>query len=808
MPSAPSLLDARIAAPTESEAARMASRLRLLHAVTTPSAEPLQARLTRALALTATLLDLESGIFSHVVGDVYTVVAVNGPGAGAAPGATFATEDTYCAITLAHDDVFAVREMGASPYAERPCYLSNGLERYIGIPVRVAGEVYGVLCFSGRAPGPAPFTEADHDLLRVLATWITGALEQEAQQRALAEQAALVRGLYDASPLMMGVAEFTADGDILHRSDNAAAAAFFRRTPDEMRDRLASELGFSPSHIALWADAYRRTAADRQPVRFEDTVDGPDGPRVLAATVALVAEADPALSLPDRFCYAIEDVTEQRAAQRARAVSERRTRVLSEATFEGLAFSRGGLLLDANEQLATLLGYDASTELVGRSALTFVAPESAALARTMIGDGRPEAYEIEIVRADGGRVWAEAQGRIVPYTDGDEVRVTAVRDISRRKAAEAHMRFQAEVLAHVSDAVVALDLDGCVTYWNAGAERLHGFPAETILGRPLESVVRYTLPEAAAPTLRAPEALREAAGGDLVYEAPGGGRRIVSISASLIRGDDGPDGTPGTERGVLAVLRDVTAERELAARMEHQALHDSLTDLPNRARFRQHVEAALRRGGPFNVLYVDLDRFKTVNDTLGHDAGDRLLLAVATRMQAAAGAGALVARLGGDEFAVTVPGDRRAGARVGRHLLSALRVPVVLGAREVVPGASIGLVGRAERYADPETLLRDADTAMYHAKRAGRNQVSVFDDAMHQTVSNRFSLEHDIRQALREDQFCIRLQPIVDLTTGEVAGFESLARWEHPTRGLLGPAAFIGLAEELGLIAEIDGRVL
>ena len=810
-PSAPSAADARAAAPAESEAVRMASRLRLLHAVTAPSAEPLQARLTRSLALTATLLDLDLGVFSHVAGEAYTVVAAHGP--GVAPGDVFPLSDTYCAITLHHDDVFAVSEMGASEHCGHACYAVFGLERYIGIPVRVAGGVYGTLCFLARAPGPAPFGEADHDLLRVLATWVSGALEQEAQQRALVEHAALVQGLYDASPLMMGVVEL-ADGpggtpDILYRSCNAATAALFGTTPEALSDRRASDLGVAARAVEMWTAAYRHAEATGEAATVEYEAETEHGPFVLSSTVAMITPASPAAAA--RFCFVAKDITEQRQAQRALAASERRARVLTQATVEGLTFTRGGVVLDANEQFARLVGRGAAAAVVGLDAVAFVAPASQALVRRMIADGRTDAYEAEIVRADGTHFWADVQGQTVPYTDGEPARVTAIRDITRRKLAEEQIHFQADVLAHVSDAVVALDLDGCVTYWNAGAERLHGFPAETVLGRPLESVVRYAVPDpadvppAAAPS--APDALRAAAGGDLVYEAPGGGRRIVSVSASLIR-DSGSADDEGRERGVLAVLRDVTAERELAARMEHQALHDSLTGLPNRARFRQHVEAALRRGDAFSVLYVDLDRFKTVNDTLGHDAGDRLLLAVAGRMQAAAGAGALVARLGGDEFGVAVPGDRRTGARVGRSLLAALRAPVALGRREVVSGASVGLVGRAERYADPDALLRDADTAMYHAKRAGRGRLSVFDETMHRAVAERFALEHDLRQALRSDQFCIRLQPIVDLRSGAVAGFEALARWEHPTRGLLGPSSFIDLAEELGLIAEIDGRVL
>ncbi|HEX8384900.1 MAG TPA: bifunctional diguanylate cyclase/phosphodiesterase, partial [Rubricoccaceae bacterium] len=237
--------------------------------------------------------------------------------------------------------------------------------------------------------------------------------------------------------------------------------------------------------------------------------------------------------------------------------------------------------------------------------------------------------------------------------------------------------------------------------------------------------------------------------------------------------------------------------------------------LPNRTRFRHRVEHAMYTRAPFAVLYVDLDRFKGVNDTLGHDAGDQLLLAVAARMRTAVGPDGTVARLGGDEFAALVPGDARAARRAARRVLAALADPVGVGPGTVVPTASVGVVVRAERYDDPAALLRDADTAMYEAKRAGRNRVSVFDAAMHEAARQRFGLGHDLREAVRTatdtpaaSPFQLRFQPIVDLATGEVAGFESLVRWEHPALGLLGPSRFIPLAEEIGLVADIDGLVL
>lgn len=805
-PVLPSALDSSAQA---SEAERMASRLRLLHAVTSPSSEPLDARFQRALALTTTLLGMDLGIISHIKGSTFLVEHGYSENGGIAAGDVFDLDETYCSLALEHDGVFAVDHMGSSAHRGHVCYNTFGKESYIGTAITTGGELYGTLCFSSDTE--ARFTEADHDLLRVLSAWVSRSLEEDAHQRELTEQAALVQGLYDVAPLMMGVVELVDDGtDVLYYSDNAASAARSGTTAEAQRGQRVSESGVSRRVLGLWTDAYRRADATAAPASFEYEDEDGDSPASIWASVVRIAEATD--EHPARFCYIAMDVTEKNRAARALATSERRSAVLSEATFEGIAFSRNGIILDVNRQFADMMGFGSPSDALGVEASSIVAPESADLVLTMIAEGREEPYEAQLLRPDGSAFWAEIQGQMVPYVDEEDARVTAVRDITRRKAAEAQTRFQANVLAHVSDAVVALDLDGVITYWNAGAERLHGLPATSVMGRPLHMVVRYHVPpddpdadldEATlAPDAR--DALRDAAGalGDLFYETPGGERRVVSVSASLLRGD------AGEERGVLAVLRDVTATRDLAARMRHQARHDSLTGLPNRARFRTAVEAAIDGGEPFSVLYLDLDRFKAVNDTFGHDAGDRLLVAVGERMRGIVRRGGLVARLGGDEFGVVAPGMPDEAPRLADRLLAALNEPITVGAREVVPLASVGVVARAGRYADAEALLRDADTAMYESKRAGRARVTLFDAAMQAAVDGRLVLERDLRTALAEDQLCIHLQPIVDLRTGAVAGFESLVRWQHPARGIIGPAEFLPLAEEAGLVAEIDAFVL
>lgn len=441
-----------------------------------------------------------------------------------------------------------------------------------------------------------------------------------------------------------------------------------------------------------------------------------------------------------------------RPVERELAESEERFRALSEATFEGIAYSDNGVITDCNEQFAWLFGYARVEDMVGRLVTGLCAPEYAERVREMNATNRTESYEVVNVRRDGSRFWAEIQGRPAPL-DGRLFRITAIRDITARKRAEEQRRFQADVLAHVSDAVIALDLDGRITYWNAGAERLHGHNANEVLGRHLDEVVTYLVPDdgsgvpEASPSPEAALQSEAATAGELIYVGPDGKRRFVSVSSSTLRDED------GEERGLLAVSRDVTAQRELSVQLRHQATHDVLTGLPNRALFRQRIAAGLADATPFAVLFIDLDHFKAVNDSLGHDAGDRLLTTIAHRLREALGAaeGALVARLGGDEFGVFVPTDSADPEAVGQTVLRALDAPVDLGARAVTPSASVGAVSNGERYQTPEDLLRDADTAMYAAKHGGRGRLSRFDRTVHTAADLRLGTEQDLH-AVERDQ--------------------------------------------------------
>jgi diguanylate cyclase (GGDEF)-like protein/PAS domain S-box-containing protein len=265
--------------------------------------------------------------------------------------------------------------------------------------------------------------------------------------------------------------------------------------------------------------------------------------------------------------------------------------------------------------------------------------------------------------------------------------------------------------------------------------------------------------------------------------------------------------------GVVLNLSDVSERREYEERLSYQALHDSLTGLANRTLLGERLERATsgdkRRRLTISLLYVDFDGFKQVNDVLGHAAGDQLLVSIGQRLVAAVRPEDTVARLGGDEYAILLEGTaQRDAVRTAERILEALRPPHQLEGRDVVSTASIGIASAAAASISPETLISDADLAMYFAKRRGKNCYEVFDQVMRDELLDRMRLGEDLRLAIDAGTIQVQYQPIVDLQSGAVVGSEALARWHHAERGWVGPDVFIPLAEELGIVDRLDALVL
>ncbi|MEI6065358.1 MAG: diguanylate cyclase, partial [Pseudanabaena sp. ELA748] len=417
-------------------------------------------------------------------------------------------------------------------------------------------------------------------------------------------------------------------------------------------------------------------------------------------------------------------------------------------------------------------------------------------------------YEYQIL-IDGEIHYEEA--RIV--ISGDNEATILIRDISDRKKAELSLRESEEryrVLAeNINDLVCLHHPDGRYLYVSPSCEELLGYRYNEMLG---QDPYTYFHPDdrdriqqeahtaaISGKSIPITYRMRQKSGNYIWFETLT--NPIMDATGQVVQ--------------LQTTSRDVSDRIQVQKQLEHDTLHDALTGLPNRNLLMERLELCIHRAKRldnyhFAVLFLDLDRFKVINDSLGHLAGDKLLMAISRKLQATLREIDLVARLGGDEFVILLDEikDVQEAIHATQRIFADLKLPLTIEGREVYTTSSIGIVLGTKDYAQASHLLRDADIAMYRAKNSGKARYEIFDTQMHREALIRMHLENDLRQAIDCQEFVLHYQPIVSLDSGYLVGFEALMRWQHPSQGLKYPGEFIAVAEEIGLITSLSSWAL
>ncbi|HYC89820.1 MAG TPA: EAL domain-containing protein [Thermoanaerobaculia bacterium] len=670
---------------------------------------------------------------------------------------------------------------------------------WLGAPLKTGDTTWGAIVTQSYAESTR-YSEKDREVLVFVAQHVASAVEQKRKDDALRDSERRYRQMFHNTRAVQLLID-PENGAIVDA--NAAACDYYGYTRDEIRamrvwdinvrgeDAVRTDLSrASAQESSLFHFRHMRASGEIRDVEVHSGPVDAGGGRKLLYSI-------------------IHDVTERRRAEQALQQSEEKYRVIFDYAPVGIYQStRDGTIVTANVALARMLGYDSVEDLLTRNLNRDVYTDPGQrdeLIRRFEPFGYANNVELQWRRKDGAPIWVQLNAHAIRSSHGTVYFEGFVYDVTERKRAEAQLLKHSAAMTASMDGIGIINERLEFTYANDSLAKLFGYPApQAMLGRSLcdlyEPHEQVRLITSIVPLVQQRGRWRGEATG---LRADGSGFP-QEISLTAIAGDD----------SMVCVVRDITERTYAEEQIKHLAYHDALTNLPNRLLFKDRLSVALshahREGTSLAVLFLDLDRFKVINDSLGHNIGDQLLQAVATRIAACVRESDTVARLGGDEFTILLPRLNRSQdvAPIAGKIIEAVRYPFHIEGREFYITTSIGISVYPEDGSDAETLIKNADTAMYQAKELGRDNYQLFNAHVNAKALQRIAIEHGLRRALANDELHVHYQPILDLRSGRITGMEALLRWTHPDMGSVPPGVFIPIAESTGGMVSIGSWAL
>jgi diguanylate cyclase (GGDEF)-like protein/PAS domain S-box-containing protein len=712
--------------------------------------------------------------------------------------------------TLPIPDVSALPPTAA---CERETLERQGVRSLIMVPVHGSSGVCGFVGFDN-VVAAEPWSPAALRLLEVGAELIGSAVQRRHDQRelqsALRQLDSIVQSAHHFAFYRLAI-----DHAAEHRARVEFASDSLRRVAgiDPAADFESWFASVHPDDLPALKAANAEAAEQGSPLDITIRMFNPvlDAWRWIRAVSNPVCDQAGNLTHYNGFLLDVSEM--QDTAQALQAERDFADAVMDTVGALVIVLDRDGRIVRFNRACERVTGYRFE-EVKGRSVWDFlVVPQDRDVVERvfvrLVDGGGDSQFENHWLTKDGREVliaWSntsirDADGRLL-YGIGTGI------DITERKRAELALRKLSSAVDQTASGIIIVDQDGNVEYVNPAYAQISGFSEEELLGRPagfLGTPQRHTFEQQRIwQHLESGENWR----GEVAQVNRSGERCWALVTVSPVRSPD------SQATHYAALIEDVTELKRAHESLERLASFDTLTGLPNRRLFRDRLEQAVkhtaRESNPVAVLYLDLDNFKRVNDSLGHDVGDALLREVAERLLNCVRETDTVARLGGDEFVILLDtaSTQRGVETVAHKILRELSAPIVAGGHEVVVTTSIGITLAPSDSTDAGTLLRNADLAMYRAKERGKDRIAYFEQSMDEEVSHRLNLEAELRRALDAGQIEPYFQPIVRLSDLQIVGFEALARWRHPDKGFIPPGDFVPVAEECGLIIPLGEQLL